>query len=101
MTIGDLLSTTLTARTVYAEPVEKDGVTVIPAALVMGGGGFGTGHDKNGGKGEGGGMGVVARPVGAFVIKNGEVRWRPAIDVNRLIGAAAVCAALIAFVRRR
>jgi uncharacterized spore protein YtfJ len=35
----------ITVKRVYAEPYEKDGVTVIPAALVAGGGGGGGGHD--------------------------------------------------------
>jgi hypothetical protein len=27
---------------------------------------------------------VRARPVGAFIIKDGEVRWEPAIDATRI-----------------
>lgn len=38
-------------------------MTVIPAAVVMGGGGAG----------------------GAWVIRDGDATWRPAIDVNRAI----------------
>jgi hypothetical protein len=36
---------------------------------------------------------VSARPAGAYVIKDGTVRWRPALDVNRLlatVGAIAI-----------
>jgi uncharacterized spore protein YtfJ len=78
---------------VFAEPYEKDGVTIIAAATVAGGGGGGGGHDERGQEGEGGGFGVSARPAGAYVIKDGTVRWRPAVDVNRLlatIGAVAI-----------
>jgi len=100
MAIGDLIGKFVSARTVYTEPVEKDGVTVVPGALVIGGGGFGTGHRKDGDTGEGGGFGVVAVPVGAYVIKDGDVRWRPAIDVSTII-AAAVGTALVIFIRRR
>jgi hypothetical protein len=35
---------------------------------------------------------VSSRPVGAFVIKDGDVRWVPAIDVNRAILMAQVVA---------
>jgi hypothetical protein len=35
---------------------------------------------------------VSSRPVGAFVIKDGDVRWQPAIDVNRVILMAQVVA---------
>ncbi len=74
----------ITVKRVYAEPYEKDGLTVIPAATVAGGGGGGKGHDSKGEEGEGGGFGVSARPAGAYVIKAGEVSWRPAVDPNRI-----------------
>lgn len=71
----------VTVRRVYGEPIEKDGLTIIPAAAVVGGGGGGGGPADSGG---GVGYGVRARPVGAFVIKNGELRWEPAVDVTRI-----------------
>ncbi|MBJ8347043.1 sporulation protein [Antrihabitans sp. YC2-6] len=92
-TAGNLLKSSI----VYAEPLEKNGITVIAAASVAGGGGFGNGHDENG-QGEGGGLGVRGKPAGAFVVKGDRVRWQPAIDVNRLIavvGAIAVVALLV------
>lgn len=104
MTIEDLLNRardTFTARLVYAEPHERDGVTVIPAARVYGGGGGGTGSDHTGRRGEGGGLGLVARPVGAFVIRGEEVHWVPAVDVNRLILTAAATALGAVFLHRR
>jgi len=100
MAIGELISKLVSARTVYTDPVEKDGVTVVPGALVIGGGGFGVGHHKNGETGEGGGFGVVAVPFGAYVIKDGNARWRPAIDVGTIV-ATAIGTALIIFIRRR
>jgi uncharacterized spore protein YtfJ len=74
----------ITVKRVYAEPYEKDGLTVIPAASVGGGGGGGGGHDNEGQEGEGGGFGIKARPAGAYVIKDGTVSWRPAVDPNRI-----------------
>ncbi len=71
---------TMTVRRVFGDPIEKDGVTVIPAARVTGGGGGGGDTEGNGG----GGFGVVARPAGAYVIKDGVVTWKPAIDVTRI-----------------
>lgn len=76
----------MTVRRVFGEPATHDGTTVIPAASVWGGAGGGGGHDQQGQEGEGGGFGVHARPVGAYVIKNDEVRWMPAVDVNRIAG---------------
>ncbi len=87
MKINELVSEAqdaITVKRVFAEPYEKDGLTVIPAAMVGGGGGGGGGHDGEGQEGEGGGFGVAARPAGAYVIKDGEVSWRPAVDPNRL-----------------
>jgi uncharacterized spore protein YtfJ len=82
-------------RRVYGEPVESDGVTVIPAAAVRGGAGGGGDNAGNGG----GGFGVMARPVGAYVIRDGNVSWRPAVDLNRLLMLFAVLVFLVG--RRR
>ena len=88
----------MTVKRVFGEPYEKDGVTVIPAARVQGGAGAGGGEDPQGqGKGSGSGFGVTARPVGAYVLREGELSWRPAVDVNRSIlgGQAVVIVALL------
>jgi uncharacterized spore protein YtfJ len=76
-----------TVRRAFGDPYEKDGITVIPAANVRGGGGGGEGPE---GQGTGGGFGGTATPAGAFVIENGSVRWQPAIDVNRLLAFGIV-----------
>lgn len=75
----------MTVTRVFGEPVERNGLTVIPAALVAGGGGGGGGHDDKGQEGQGGGFGVAARPAGVYVIRGDQVRWQPAVDANRVI----------------
>lgn len=101
MKIDEIIGRTkdsLEARTVYAEPVERDGITVIAAATIAGGAGGGTGRDEKGKEGESGGFGLTAKPAGAYVIDHGELHWRPAVDVNRLIavaGSVAVAALLV------
>jgi uncharacterized spore protein YtfJ len=80
----------ITVSRVFGEPFEKDGLTVIPAAKVGGGGGGGTGHDEKGSDGTGGGFGVTGRPAGAYVIRNGDVAWRPAVDPNRIIAVVGL-----------
>jgi uncharacterized spore protein YtfJ len=83
----------ITVKRVFGEPYEKDGVTVIPAARVRGGAGGGGGEDAEGkGRGSGGGFGITAHPVGAFMIRDGELSWRPAVDVNRAILGGQVVA---------
>jgi len=85
----------ITVRRVYGDPIERDGTLIIPAAAVRGGGGGGggTGNGPDGsGDGQGLGFGMDARPVGAFVVRDGDVRWEPAIDRNRQIAIAGVVA---------
>jgi uncharacterized spore protein YtfJ len=104
MKLDELLSVArdgLSVARVFGEPCTQDGVTVIPAAKVMGGGGGGGGQDNAGQEGEGGGFGMVARPTGAFVIKNAEVRWVPAFDLNRAVLVAGVVALAALRLRRR
>ena len=77
----------ITVKRVYGDPYDRGGVTVIPAARVSGAGGGGGGEGPGGeGSGSGSGFGLNARPVGAFVITGGDVRWEPAIDVVRIMG---------------
>ena len=91
---------TMTVRRVFGDPVEKDGVTIVPAARVQGGAGGGRGEGPEGqGTGMGTGFGVNARPAGAFVIRGEDVQWRPAVDVNKVIMGAqlvAIAALLLA-----
>jgi len=82
----------ITVKRVYADPIEGDGVTIVPAAVVRGGGGGGGDDEGNGG----GGFGLHARPAGAWVIRDSEATWKPAVDLNRvallvfLLGVALV-----------
>ena len=75
---------------VFGEPHEQEGVTIIPAATVRGGGGGGGDDEDNGGAG----FGVLARPAGAYVIKGGEVQWKPAVDPNRIVLGWQIVSAL-------
>ena len=75
----------ITVKRVYGDPVQSDGVTLVPAAAVRGGAGGGGDNEGNGG----GGFGIAARPVGAYVIRDGRVSWRPAVDLNRVLLLAA------------
>lgn len=98
MEIRDTLQTirdALTSTKVFSDPHEVDGVTVITASYVRGGGGgaggshpageHGQAEHDGGEEGSGGGFGMVAGPAGAYVIKDGRVSWQPAIDVNRIV----------------
>jgi hypothetical protein len=85
------------AAHVYGQPYETaDGVTVVPVARVRGRTKAGADADLH----------LIARPVGVFVIKNGEATWVPAVDSTRialmgeLIGLVAATFATLAMVRR-
>ena len=78
----DEVRASIAAKRVYADPVHEDGVTVVPAATVRGGGGGG-GTDDAGQSG--GGFGIAGNPTGAWVVKEGEVSWKPAIDATKVL----------------
>ena len=84
MELIDNIQERVTARLVYGDTIEQDGLIVLPAIRIVGGGGGG-GTDPEHGDGEGAGFGLRAKPAGAWVFKNGSVRWKPAIDVNAII----------------
>ncbi len=75
--IGDQLS----VRRAFGEPVERDGVLVIPVAVAFGGGGGGAGPED---QGAGGGFGGVVRGIGVYSISEGRVRFIPAVDITAL-----------------
>jgi uncharacterized spore protein YtfJ len=90
----------LNVRRVFGTPIHHGDMTLIPAAWVSGGGGGGEGEgsstEEGGGtgKGYGSGFGLRARPAGAFVLREGKVRWMPVVDVNRIILGVQVLAGL-------
>jgi uncharacterized spore protein YtfJ len=95
----------ITVKRVFGEPYERDGVVVIPVARVGGGGGGGGGEGSepsasNGsgtksGSGFGIGFGLGATPVGAYVIRGGDVRWRPALDLTNVVLRAQTALILV------
>jgi uncharacterized spore protein YtfJ len=89
----------ISVRRVFGDPTTVDGVTIIPVARVSGGGGGGggegTGPDDEGGRGFGTGFGLGAQAVGVYEIRDGELSWKPAVDVNRLLRGGQVLAGII------
>ena len=96
----------MTVRQVFGEPIERDGLTIIPVAKVMGGGGS-SGETGSEGAAEtartsntGGGFGFRATPAGTYVIKDGTVSWQPALDLNRVILGGQVAGIVLFLVIR-
>jgi uncharacterized spore protein YtfJ len=93
----------MSVKRVFGEPIEKNGVTVIPVARVMGGMGAGSGDGEGqrasgdestvepGAAGKqaaaqsGVGFGAMAGPAGVYVIKGDQVTWQPAVSIERAI----------------
>ncbi len=109
------LGGTASAKAVFGEPIERDGVTVVPVARVRygvgGGGGRGPGRRKKDeardgeqvGYGHGGG--VQAAPIGYIELSGGKASYRRIADPARpmaiallfpLVGAVAVSAVALA-----
>jgi hypothetical protein len=86
------------AAQVYGQPYETvDGVTILPVARVRGKAKPGVADAD---------VRLSAKPVGVFVIKDGDATWVPAVDQTRialfgeLIGLVAATLATAAMVRR-
>jgi uncharacterized spore protein YtfJ len=83
-------------RHVFGEPIDREGVTYLPAAKVRGGAGGGSDTEGAGGAG----FGVASKPAGVYVIRNGDAEWRPAIDVNRIVLGGQLVAIIALLVLR-
>lgn len=89
------------AGKVFGAPIERDGMTVVPVAKVQGGGGAGNAAPSQGQhvgeSGGGAGVGVMAKPLGVYVIRGGKVSWQPALDLNKVIlgGQVVLAVALL------
>ncbi len=103
--IGEILeqgTDAMKVKRVFGEPITQDGLTLIPVAKVRGIGGAGSGEGADAqGKGWGSGFGLTARALGVYVIKGDDVRFVPAVDVNRaMLIAGIVAVAAMAFLGR-
>jgi hypothetical protein len=85
----------MSVRRVFGEPIQAEGMTILPVAAVGGGGGGG-GRGQDGGAGYG--MGV--RPAGVYVIRNGRATWRPAVNVNLIVAGGQLVAIAALFALR-
>jgi uncharacterized spore protein YtfJ len=74
--LADRLGATARASTIFADPVERDGLTIIPVARSRWGFGGGVGRKRDE-DGAGGGGGAQVTPVGFIELKNGEAEFRP------------------------
>ena len=64
-------------KTAYGDPVQVDGISLVPVALVYYGFGGGEGDSVDNGAGSGGGGGGMSLPIGAYVKSGGSLRFEP------------------------
>jgi uncharacterized spore protein YtfJ len=101
-------SDNLSVRRAFGAAYEKDGMLIIPVALVAGGGGGGTSRTRRGNSAAGpdplaahdatpqesgpadagGGFGGLVLPAGAYVVKGDQVRWVPAVNPTLVVMAS-------------
>jgi len=113
----------LSVRRAFGAAYEKNGLLVIPVALVAGGGGGGQramspegadprqasnaaddaerGLDSPMQSEVGGGFGGLIMPIGAYVVKGDQVRWVPAVNVTVIVLAGLSTIRLLAVLRAR
>jgi len=119
-------SDNLSVRRAFGTAYEKDGLLIIPVALVTGGGGGGTARPRRrelaAGPGDvpegnpagpdatqqdaertdtGAGFGGLVLPVGAYVVKDGQVRWVSAVDMTIAVLASLSLVRVLARTWRR
>ena len=101
-------SDNLSVRRAFGAAYEKDGMLIIPVALVAGGGGGGTSRTRRGNPAAGpdtlaapdaapqdsgpadagGGFGGLVLPAGAYVVRGDQVRWVPAVNPTLVVMAS-------------
>ena len=79
--LAEKLGATARAATIFGDPVERDGVTVIPVAKARWGFGGGAGKRRDE-DGAGGGGGAQVTQVGFIELKNGEAQFRPIRSIS-------------------
>jgi hypothetical protein len=83
----------------FAPPYERDGASVITATAARthrATRGNGAGSDRSGFDAQMGG----SRPMGAFVVKDGRVRWHPVVDLTKVITTAELVVGGVLIARR-
>lgn len=93
--IGETVGRRAEVSTIFGEPVDREGVTVIPvgkARFGFGGGGGSGSRQGDEGSGGGGGGGAAVGPIGYIELHDGHARFKRILtpmDVVALVMSAA------------
>ena len=103
--IIDRLKTTANVKTIFGEPVEVKGKTIIPVAKIAYGFGAGSGSTNKGEteepEGGGGGGGIMVKPKGVLEITDEETRYISFNETRNLVLAVIMGLILGIFMTRR
>lgn len=92
--IGETVGDRARASTVFGEPVEREGITVIPVARAKFGFGGGGGEGKQG-PGRGGGGGALVSPLGFIEVRDGAAQYKRIPRRAGLLGIAATASLVV------
>jgi uncharacterized spore protein YtfJ len=96
--IGQSVGKRAQVSTVFGEPVDREGLTVIPVAKArfgFGGGGGSGGREGDEGSGGGGGGGGAVTPIGYIELRDGSAEFKrisTPTDFAALVAAASIAA---------
>ena len=96
--VGHMVGDKAKVSTVFGEPVEREGITVIPVAKArfgFGGGGGAGARGGDEGSGGGGGGGAFVSPVGYIEMRDGTAQFKrisSPVDLVALVVSASLAA---------
>ena len=97
--LAERIGAAVRASAVFGEPVEREGLTVIPVSRAMWGVGGGSG-EKEGQQGLGGGGGGSVAPIGYIEVRDTGAEFKPIRDPRVFAAAGAAAAGLAALAAR-
>jgi uncharacterized spore protein YtfJ len=101
--IGETVGQRAQVSAIFGEPVEREGVTVIPvgrARFGFGGGGGSGSRQGEAGLGGGGGGGVAVNPVGYIELHEGNAKFKRILAPTDMFALAIAASFAVATVKR-
>jgi uncharacterized spore protein YtfJ len=101
--IGETVGHSAQVSTIFGEPVDREGVTVIPvgkARFGFGGGGGSGSRQGDEGAGGGGGGGVAVGPIGYIELHEGGAKFKRILTPTDLLALAIAASFAVATVKR-
>src|SRR5438034_8881887 len=101
--IGETVGQRAQVSTMFGEPVEGEGVTVIPVARArfgFGGGGGSGSREGDEGSGGGGGGGVAVGPIGYIELHQGRAEFKRILTPTDLLALVAAASFAMVAIKR-